>query len=180
MKIQKNTIENPELLLDNLGSTDGNVRKRTRELLMKKGRAGIVFLAGILRSSDIEQVRWEAARALSDMNDAATILPLVAALEDSFTDVAWMAAAGLKKYKMRAWPALLRSLIKNGPKSVLLRHGIHHVLKDQKEEGFDDLLTVISGELATETVPELSLSAAHDILKRMKLKPPVLITPADK
>jgi hypothetical protein len=61
-------------------------------------------------------------------------------------------------------------LIKSGEDSVLLRHGVHHVLKFQKEEGFNDLLKALTKALESNSAQETTTIAAYDILKRMKAK----------
>jgi hypothetical protein len=78
----------------------------------------------------------------------------------------------LKKYKMKAWPLLLKLLVKDGGKSVLLRQGVHHVFLKQMEPGYDDLIASLLKALETVTAPELRLSTANEILKRLKTKNP--------
>jgi roadblock/LC7 domain-containing protein len=95
---------------------------------------------------------------------------LVKALEDSNADVAWVAADALKTYKKAAWPPLLEALIKSGSESVELRKGTHHVLVDQKEDGFNDLLATLLKALESSSAPESSAVAANEILKKMNAK----------
>jgi HEAT repeat protein len=160
----------PELLVEKFSSPDGAVRQKARNTLVSLGPKAVKSLSRALHGSLKEQVRWEAAKALGAMDCAGAVLPLVRALEDVYPDAAWLAAEGLKKYKKKAWPAMLRLLIKKGEDSVLLREGIHHVLSGQKEDGLDDVLNALIRALETSTAPELSISAAYDVLKKMKMK----------
>jgi hypothetical protein len=94
----------------------------------------------------------------------------VKALEDSDSDVAWLAAEGLRKFKQVAWPPLLRALLKHGPDSALLRQGAHHVLRNQRAQGFNNLLATLSKALESGALPKSATIAAHDIFKRMKAR----------
>jgi len=93
---------------------------------------------------------------------------LVKALEDPESDVAWLAAKALEKFKKAAWPELLRALIDHGSKSELLQHGAHHILRKQKVEGYNDLLEILRTSLEAGAVPESISPAAYNLLERMK------------
>jgi len=157
-------------LMDSLKGKDGAARQKAREALVEMGKPAVLPLSRALQETKLDQVRWEAAKALGDIGDAGAIAPLVKVLGGSDADVAWLAAEGLKKFKKAAWPALLRELVKNGEDSVLLRQGAHHVLLNQKEHGFNDLLATLTKALESITVPGLAAASARDILKRMKEK----------
>ena len=92
------------------------------------------------------------------------------ALEDSDPDVTWIAAEALRKFKKGAWPSLLRALVEDDTDSVLLRQGVHHVLRNQQESGFNDLLKVLIKALESNTASESIPFAVSNILKRMKVK----------
>jgi HEAT repeat protein len=94
----------------------------------------------------------------------------VRALEDTDPDVAWLAAEALRKFKKGAWPSLLRALVEDDTDSVLLRQGVHHVLRNQQESGFNDLLKVLIKALESNTVSESIPFAVSNLLKRMKVK----------
>jgi len=51
-----------------------------------------------------------------------------------------------------------------------LRQGAHHVLRNQKENGFNDLLASLREDLESNTVQESTPIAAYAILKRMNAK----------
>ena len=170
MSGQKRTGTNIESLMEMLASKDGVIRQKAREALVALGKPAVSSLTQALLNSRLDQVRWEAAKALGEINDSSSIPPLVKALEDSNHDVAWLAAEALIPYKKTAWPPLLQTLIKSESDSVELRKGAHHVLVNQKEEGFNDLLTTLLKALESSAAPESSAVAANDILKKMTVK----------
>jgi HEAT repeat protein len=167
---QKRTGTNIESLMDMLASKDGIIRQKAREELVALGKPAVSSLIRVLQDSRQDQVRWEAAKALGDINDTAAMPALVKALEDNNSDVTWVAANALKTFNKAAWPPLMQALIKSGSDSVGLRRGVHHILADQKEEGFNDLIATLLKALESSSAPESSDLAAHEILKRMNVK----------
>jgi len=170
MNGQKGTGTNLESLMDMLASKDGVVRQKAREALVNMGKPAVSSLIQALENSRLDQVRWEAAKALESISDTGSMPSLVKALEDSNSDVAWVAADALKTFKKAAWLPLLQALIKSGSDSVALRKGAHHVLVDQKEDGFNDLLATLLQALESSSAPESSAVAAHEILKKLNVK----------
>ncbi len=170
MNEQKGTDTNLKSLMEMLVSKDGVIRQKAREELVALGKPAVSSLIQALQNSKLDQVRWEAAKALGGINDTRSIPPLVQALEDNNSDVAWTAADALKAFRKAAWPPLLEALIKSKAESVALRKGAHHVLVDQKEDGFNDLLSTLLKALESSSAPESSAVAANEILKRMNIK----------
>jgi HEAT repeat protein len=170
MSKQKQTGTDLESLMDMLASKNGVARQKARKALVALGKPAVPSLTQALLNSRSDHLRWEAAKTLGAIGDAGAISPLVKALEDRDRDVAWLAAEALRKFKTAAWPPLLRALVKSGSDSVSLRQGAHHVLRNQKEAGFNDLLATLSEDLESSTVSESARLAAYDILKRMKAK----------
>jgi hypothetical protein len=156
--------------MDKLASKDGMVRQKARKSLVALGKPAVSSLNKALLDSVSDQVRWEAAKALGAIGDARSIPPLVKALSDSNSDVAWLAAIGLRKFKKTAWPPLLRALIRSGPNCGSLYQGAHHVLANQKEDGFNDLLAALMKDLELGALSESAIVAAHEFLKRLKAK----------
>jgi HEAT repeat protein len=154
--------------MDSLESKDGMIRKTAREALVASGRRAVSSLDEALRNSGSKQLRWEAAKALGAIGDARSITPLVNALGDRDPDVAWLAAEALAKFGKRAWPPLMQALMNNTKDPVRLRQGAHHVLVNQKEEGFDDLLAILTRDLESGRATESAPIVAYEILKRMK------------
>jgi len=168
MSKKKPTGTSLDSLMDMLADKDGMVRQGARESLVALGRPAVSSLIRALRHSESDQVRWEAAKALGAINDARSIPTLVEALSDSNSDVAWLAAEALIKFKKAAWLALFEMLIKSGSDSPILRQGAHHVLWKQKADGFNDLLKTLIEALDSSTDPESATVAAYEILKRMR------------
>jgi HEAT repeat protein len=169
MNEQKGTVTNVESLMDMLANKEGVIRQKAREALVALGKPAVSSLIQALQNSTLDQVRWEAAKTLESISDTGSMPSLVKALEDSNSDVAWVAADALKTFKKAAWPPLLQALIKSKAESVALRKGAHHVLVDQKEEGFNELLSTLLKALESSSAPESSAVAAHDILKKMNV-----------
>jgi len=167
---EKQAGTNIKLLMDILKSENGANRQKARKSLVALGKPAVPSLIRALQNSKLDQVRWEAAKALGAIGDTRAISPLVKVLEDSDPDVAWLAAEALRQFKKVAWPPLLRQLIKDGSESAVLRQGAHHVLRNQKENGFNDLLASLREDLESNTVQESTPVTAYAILKRMKGK----------
>ena len=157
-------------LIIGLKSEDGLKRKKARELLVDIGKPAIQGLSWILKNSKIEQERWEAAKALSEIDDPKVIIPLVKVLGDDNQDLAWLAAEGLIKFKKLAWMPILMRIIKYGSECIFLRQGAHHVFLNQKEKNFTALLAALVKALDTNAAPGLSHAAARDMIQHMKAK----------
>jgi len=162
------TLENRiKEFLTTLEDKDGLVRQKARESLVGIGTASTPGLALLLANAKSHQVRWEAAKALGALKDTVGIPALVKALEDTDTDVSWLAAEALNAFGSAAWPVLLLALVEGGTYSVRLREGAHHVFQNQKNEKYDDLLAPLMKALEFGSLPEAAPMVAHDILKRM-------------
>jgi HEAT repeat protein len=160
--------KNIKVLMDVLKSENGANRQKARKSLVALGKPAVSSLTRALQNSKLDQVRREAVQALGAIGDPRVIPSLVNVLEDSDPDVAWLAADVLRKFKKEAWPALLKALLKSGSESVSLRQGAHHIFRNQKENGFDDLLAILVEDLGSSMVRESTPVAAYDMLKRMK------------
>jgi len=158
-------------LMAKLASEDGGIRTEARGALVALGKPAVSSLAKALKNSGSSQVRWEAAKALGEIRAPRSIPILVKALEDADSDVAWLAADALSALKKKAWPELLRALLKAAPHSESLRRGAHHVFLNQKEEGFDDLLEALLKDVEPNAVWESAPMDASAMLKRMKAMP---------
>lgn len=167
MHNQKQSIST-QSLINLLESEDHKVRTRARRSLVVIGKQAVSPLSVVLENSKIYKARWEAAKALNDIFDIKSIPVLVKALEDPESDVAWLAAKALEKFRKAAWPELFRALVERGTDSVLLQHGAHHILRKQKKEGYNDLLDILRTALETGSVPESISPAAYNMLERMK------------
>ncbi len=168
MKIHKQTAKNIDPFITLLSSTDSKLRRRARKILVSVGRPAVSSLSHVLENSTVYKARWEAAKALGEIGDAKAIPSLVLALEDSHSDVVWLAAEALKKFKKAAWPELLTALVQRGAESVSLRNGAHHVFCKQREDGCNDLLAALKRNLESGAVLERTPIAATALLTRMR------------
>lgn len=150
-----------------LESEDGLLRQSAREGLVALGGMAVGPLARALANAKEKQVRWEAAKALGAMNEARAIPTLVRALEDSDSDVIWLAAEALSAFGKEAWPALLAALVNEGTESALLRQGAHHVFANQLEASGNGLLAALQTALEAGALPEAAPMAASAALKRL-------------
>lgn len=155
-------------LVNLLESEDEKVRTRARKSLVTIGKQAILPLSLVLENSKIHKARLEAAKALNEISNLKSIPTLVKALEDPESDVAWLAAKTLEKFRKAAWTELFRALVDHGSKSVSLQHGAHHILRKQKVEGYNDLLDVLRTSLESGSVTESISPAAYSLLERMK------------
>jgi hypothetical protein len=152
-----------------LASDDGLVRVNARQSLVAIGAPAVASLIEALRDAN-SQVRWEAAKALSEIVDPAAAPALVRALQDRGFGVRWLATEGLIALGSRGLTPLLRALVERSD-SVRLRQGAHHVLHDLARRR--DLTQVLQPVLAALDGIEPSLQvpvaaeAALEALMRM-------------
>jgi HEAT repeat protein len=168
MQTQANA--NINSLLKDLENKDAKIRANARRALIEIGHEAVSSLCDIVQRSEVYKARWEAAKALGEMQDADAIPALVKALEDNKSDVVWLAAEGLKLFGEQAWPELFSALFNRGAESLTLRQGAHHVLRNQRSEVYDDLLNELRKSLEMSTVGEKTTLAAYQLLEKMKQK----------
>lgn len=156
-----------ETWIEQLGSEEGGTRQRARKSLVALGRTAVPSLIRTLRESSSAHARWGAAKALGEIGDARAIPELVAALDDVDSDVAWLAADGLRRFKRAAWPTLLHRLIRDGSHSILLRQRALWVFRDPSAEECDELLAALVDALRSYTVSETAAITAYEVLHHM-------------
>lgn len=148
-----------------LGDNDGLARQRAREALVDIGQPAEPALR-IALTNPHGQVRWEAAKALSEIAVPESAPSLVAALEDREFSVRWIAAEGLVAIGRRAIEPLLEALVSRGDRQWL-REGAHHVLKASAKRGSYEAITPVLAALEG-LEPELVVPpAAKAALKSM-------------
>ena len=153
-------------LIADLSAKDGGVRERAREALVSMGRLAVAPLIEALESP-MEQVRWEAAKALGQIGDPSAAKAFIRALEDEDFDVRWLAAEGLIALGHNAFVPLFQTLIERSD-SVWLRQGAHHVLNDLRGKQPEEILRPVLAALEhVEPAVEVPLAAqrALDILQ---------------
>jgi HEAT repeat protein len=113
----------------------GLVRKKAREVLVEIGAPAVDFLVSFINHPD-KKARWEAVKALSEINDPDAAPFLVDALTDDSSEIRWLAGEGLAKMGAKGIWAVFDALIIE-PDSPFLRKGAHHVLA-RMSEIYDD------------------------------------------
>lgn len=114
-------------------SHDAGQRQRSREALVAMGSGTIPHLSEYCDDEN-DQVRWEVAKTLGEVNDASSTPALLALLSDDVPGVRWLAAEGLIQLNRVALVPLLKGLQKNFH-STYFREGAHHVLRELARTG---------------------------------------------
>lgn len=145
----------------------GAERQMAREHLREIGHPAVPALIEALKDPE-DQVRWEAAKALTQIPDPRAADALVEALKDSFS-IRWLASEALINIGEPAFVPVLRGLLAN-PDAPRLREGAHHVLTGLKRTHPENpyiaqMLAALAGQAQTETVPWV----AREILQKMGL-----------
>lgn len=154
-------------LIATLATEDGIARvKARRQLVAYRARAVAPLVATL--SDKRHWVRWEAAKALSQIGNQESIQALLDALSDKEFDVRWLAAEGLIRIGRKAVVPIL-SVLAGDPDSRWVREGIHHVLHDMKKRELGQvlrpILAALEGSEPTLEVP-LAARAALNALKK--------------
>lgn len=113
-------------------------------------------------------VRWEAAKALGQIGDAAAARALVKALEDKEFDVHWLAAEALINIGRGSIEPLLEALADHGDRSLWLRQGAHHVLHDMKRGDLDGILQPVMAAVDPAAPSFEVLQAARKALNTLR------------
>ncbi len=137
-RTKQTDIDDISALITNLSSDDSIIRIKARMSLVSRGREAVQYLLVALSDRD-QWVRWEAVKALSQIQDPTSIEGLVNALMDKMFDVRWIAAEGLIAIGNKSLVPLLQALIDN-PDSVWMREGAHHVLHDLSRGSLKEIL----------------------------------------
>jgi hypothetical protein len=131
-----------DTLIGGLAEPNGLKRRDARVKLVEIGKAAVPALVETL-ADPREQVRWEAAKALSQIGDPIAAPALVKALEDENFGVRWLAAEGLITARRNGLQPLLQALVHHSD-SAWLREGAHHVLRSLiGEPGLHDLIAPV-------------------------------------
>lgn len=131
-------------LIAMLNSDDGLTRAHARKSLVKIGTAAVPSLIQILTDPQ-DRLRWEAAKALSQIGDPMAAAALVKALDDDNSGVRWLAAEGLVILGRAGLVPLLEALRQHSD-SIRLREGAHHVLRSLAREDLN--VSIVSPVLA--------------------------------
>ncbi len=162
---QDRTVEskNVQALILALASANGREREYARRLLVEIGEPAVEELVEAMVDPR-DQVRWEAAEALSRIRDPRTALALVQALQDSNGGVRWIAVSALIASGRMALPPLLKALMQHS-ESFNLRAGAHRVLHSMAygylQEILGPVLAALDGPAPIFEVPIRAHTALH-------------------
>ncbi len=148
-------------LMAQLSRGKGVARQAAREGLVRLGWRALPALIEALGGGD-HHLRWEAAKALQEINLPEAAPTLAEALRDEHFDVRWLAAEGLIRLGEPALRPLLEELYRH-PKSYLLHEGAAHVLrsldKEGKAPGTKEVLQAVVGSAPEVTAAEAARAA---------------------
>jgi HEAT repeat protein len=158
-------IDDVNTLIANLASEDSIIRIKARKSIVSLGHQAVPGLLSLLNDRN-QWVRWEAVKALSQIQDVASVDGLINALNDKMFDVRWIAAEGLIAIGNKSVGALLRALIDN-PDSVWIREGAHHVFHDLSGGSYEKILKpvldALEGMEASLNVPLVAKSTLESL-----------------
>jgi HEAT repeat protein len=164
--VAKPTIKS---LIADLASQDGVVRVKARLQLVAYKKRAVAPLIKTL-SNENDWVRWEAAKALSQIGNPESIQALLEALSDKKFEVRWLAAEGLIRIGRKAIVPLLEALVKHSD-SYWLRQGIHHVLHDINRGNIRKVLrpvlAALEGPEPSLEVPQAAQAALAALAKKV-------------
>jgi HEAT repeat protein len=121
-----------------LGARSGLARENARRHLVEMGELVTPLLETLLEDNRT-QVRWEAAMAMKEIADPASIPFLIEALEDEDGDVRWVAAEALAAIGEPGVKPLLEALVLRGD-SLEVREGAQLVFSQIEDEDLRDIL----------------------------------------
>ncbi len=120
--------KNVENLIEQLTCDEVIKCQKARYSLVTIGKPAVPSLIKALASPKL-WVRWEAAKALSQIADPEATGALIKLLEDKQFDMRWIAAEGLINIGYKALISVLEALLDH-PDSTWLQEGAHHILSD--------------------------------------------------
>lgn len=153
------------VLIAKLSSDDPVSRINARQSLEALGKVAVGALIQSLDRPD-RQLRWEAAKTLTQIGDAAAASALVQCLGDEDSGVRWVAGDALIELGREALAPLLKSLIQD---TTNLRDGAYHVVHflAHRGEEYSDCLLPVADALQT-LEPELATPIkAEEALQRL-------------
>ncbi|MEJ2721781.1 MAG: HEAT repeat domain-containing protein [bacterium] len=157
-----------EPLVASLRDKDGMVRENARDRLVTFGSSATPFLIPLLGDNNT-QTRWEAAKALGEIADPASIPALLDTLEDEDDDVAWLAAEALVAIGPPAAAPLLQRLIDRF-ESISTQQGVHHVLRELRHTEIKDTIGPVYEALSRMHSDTEVIADAEKALEQLKRK----------
>lgn len=157
-------------LMDQLRDHNGLKRQAARLELVELGPVAVPALTDALLDPS-EQLRWEAAKALTELPDARAAENLAELLRD-VDSVRWLAGTALIRIGEPAFVPVVRAVLAH-PDNPRVRDGARRVLNELKRQNPDHphiqtMLDALHGPAQAETLPWV----ARGILKKMGLIQP--------
>lgn len=148
-------------LVEELGDKSPEVRQNARVALVEIGSVAAGPLSEAL-SDPRAQVRWESAKALTELANPVAIPMLIRTLRDEDSGIRWVAAEALIAIGTPAIRPLLQALI-DQMGSPEFREGVHHVLHDLEDNHnqhiIGPVLKALSGPAPLTAPPVAALAA---------------------
>ena len=155
--------------IHSLASTNRQEREGARAALVSVGKPAVPSLLECLDDKR-KLVRWEAAKALADLEDPELAPALVRLLQDEESDIRWIAAEGLVALEHDALSPLL-SALETGAHSQHLREGAHHVIHELQVWKLVCLLTPLMDALERPAADHAVPPAASALLDALHEQP---------
>lgn len=152
-------------LVTDLAADTAAERQVARQALVDIGERAVPALTRELQSWQAH-VRWEAAKALSEIGDRRAVPALLRALEDSDASVRWMAARGLIAVGRPALIPLLEALEQSAD-SIRMREGARRVLYTMVQEGTAEEAAPVLDVLEDIEAPTEAPGVAFTVLQRL-------------
>ncbi len=162
----KPATDDIESLIKSLGSASPAARMRARKRLVAAGHAVVIPLLHKLKARS-DQMCWEAAKALSEIKDAASADALAETLDHANHDVRWLAAEGLIAIGQEGLKQTLMALLTRA-KSICVREGAHHVISHFAHRMSGNYLIPVLRDLENFEPAVLAPPAALDALHEMQ------------
>lgn len=142
--------------------------QKARRALVDIGAEAVPALIDALKHKH-QWVRWEAAKALSEIGDPRSIEALVNVLMDQEFEIRWLAAEGLIRIGPESVPAILKQLVSN-PESSALRLGAHRVFSDLPATKYRNILQPVMHDIELDESLHIPLHAkqALDAIKQAR------------
>ena len=165
----ENKVETAKLeeLVEGLASGDPVTRGRSREKLVAIGSHDVT--RALIRElvDPRTQVRWEAAKALSEIADPVAAPALMHAMEDDEENVRWLAAEAMVELGEVGLVTTLSGLIKRA-RSIEFCKSAHHVMHHLGQRGHASITTPVLEALQT-SEPEITApTAAYRALQNVE------------
>ncbi len=153
-------------LVAGLQDRDGLVRRRARQSLVEMGDMAVPVLLEQLTAKQ-DYTRWEAAKALCEIQAPEAVPALIERLDDENFSIRWLAAEALASLGQDSLVPLLQALERHSD-SIWLRRGAHHVFRtlvkkdtnlhpllDPVIEALDGIEPVLEAPIAAERALEV-------------------------